>query len=62
MTVQDLIDRLQKVENKSKDVVLYTAWVDSDGTYDGNKNLFVIRGDIAESADSFIIEGCVVPW
>lgn len=62
MTVQDLIDRLQQVKDKSKKVVLYTAWVDLEGDYDGTDHYGIGDEDIAETADSFIIEGCVVPW
>ena len=50
MTVQDLIDRLQQVKDKSKKVVLYTAWVDLEGDYDGTDHYGI--GD--ESAVSAI--------
>ena len=35
MTVQELIDKLQQVEDKSKEALLYTAWVDPEGDYMG---------------------------
>ena len=62
MTVQDLIDRLQQVKDKSKKIVLYTAWVDSEGDYNSTDHLEIDCNDIEETSSSFIIEGCVVPW
>ena len=62
MTVKELIYRLQQVKDKSKKVVLYTAWVDSEGDYDSTDHFEIDCGDIEETSDSFIIEGCVVPW
>lgn len=62
MTVQDLIDRLQQVKDKSKKVMLYTAWVDSEGDYEDTDFYEISKSDIKESDSSFIIEGCDGPW
>ena len=60
MTVQELINRLQQVEDKSKEVVLCTAWVDSEGDYIGTDCCEIEDSDIKELSDSFVISGCVI--
>lgn len=62
MTIQDLIDRLQQVDDKSKAVILHTAWVDIEGDYCGTDDYDIDYDDIKETADAFIIEGCVDVW
>jgi len=62
MTVKELIDRLQQVEDKSKEALLYTAWVDPEGDYIGTDYCEIESGDLEESADSFVIKGCIVSF
>lgn len=47
MTVQELINRLQQVEDKSKEAILYTAWVDTEGDYMGT-DYYEIESDDLE--------------
>ena len=62
MTVQELIDKLQQVEDKSKEALLYTAWVDPEGDYMGTDYCTIEYKDLRDSADSFVIHGCVIKW
>ena len=62
MTVHVLIDKLQQVEDKSKEALLYTAWVDSEGDYLETDYYEIESGDLEESSDSFVIKGCIVPF
>ena len=59
MTVQELIDILQKVEDKSKKVNLYTAWVDDQFDYDETCSTEIEHAHIQEFPLCIRITGCV---
>ena len=59
MTVQELIDVLQKVEDKSKEVEIYTAWVDSEYDFDEVRAIPIDHEDIREYPHLVEFQGCI---
>ena len=59
MTVQEAIDKLMLVKDKSKDFCIRTAWIDDFGDYYGNCTVVLEPEFIVENDSEVECIGCI---